>query len=406
MKIMFNAHLAAARDEKDARALLQELGADPDGIEVMAPRARHLLIRLEKVPTVGANLIKKEMLGLGGEAAESSEAYEGRGEATDVLLMGTVAQHRKLAKKLTAREHGLGELGACLPGFIDAVMRDRFEVPLPKGNLSVGHRPLLMGIINCTPDSFYDGGRHFDKEAAVARGRKLIEDGADILDIGGESTRPGSEPVSVEEESTRVIPVIRELVGSGAVISIDTQKAEVARKAVEAGAAMINDVSALSDPGMAGVAADTGAALVLMHMLGTPRTMQQDPRYDNLFGEIIAFLRERMERAVEAGVSEEAIIVDPGIGFGKTFSHNLELIRDLWRLRSLGRPVLLGPSNKSFIGKVLDVGIDERAQGTGASLVAGVLSGAHILRVHDVAGMKDYVDMAWAIAGAGKNTGG
>jgi dihydropteroate synthase len=255
-----------------------------------------------------------------------------------------------------------------------------------------------MGILNVTPDSFYDGGKFNTLEAAVRRGRELAEAGAELLDVGGESTRPGAEAVSATEEIARVVPVIERLATeTGALISADTRKAAVARAAMAAGAAMINDVSALSDPEMGKVAADAGAALCLMHMQGAPKTMQDDPRYDDLFGEIIAFLRERMARARAAGVSEDRMLVDPGIGFGKTVAHNLELIRDLGRLSELGRPILLGPSNKSFIGKVLGAEPDDRGPGTAAAIVAGVLAGANILRVHDPAAMKPFRDMAWAI---------
>jgi dihydropteroate synthase len=261
-----------------------------------------------------------------------------------------------------------------------------------------------MGIVNCTPDSFYDGGRHFDKDVAIKRCKELIHAGAGIVDVGGESTRPGSDPISEDEEKRRVLPVIEAIAADADVmISIDTMKAEVARAAVEAGASIINDVSALADPEMAGVAAKTGAALVLMHMQGTPKTMQKGPVYADLFGEVIAYLRERMDKAVAAGVQKERIIVDPGIGFGKTAAHNLELIRDLWRLRSLGRPLLLGHSNKRYIGAVLGAEPDDRFEGTAASLVAGVLSGAHIIRVHDVPGMKRFADMAWAILSGGRD---
>jgi dihydropteroate synthase len=256
-----------------------------------------------------------------------------------------------------------------------------------------------MGIVNCTPDSFYDGGRYHTAEAAVHRGLELVAAGADIIDVGGESTRPGADDVEADQEAQRVVPVIERLAReTKAVISVDTQKASVARRAMDAGASIINDVSSLADPDMTTVAAQTKAALALMHMKGTPRTMQQHPTYHDLFGEIIAYLRDRADRAVQDGVPGDRIIMDPGIGFGKTVAHNLELIRDLYRLRSLGRPILIGPSNKSFIGKVLDAGPEQRGPGTAVALAIAVIAGAHILRVHDVAAMKPVVDLAYAIA--------
>ncbi|HUT53044.1 MAG TPA: dihydropteroate synthase [bacterium] len=394
----FNLHLSAARSDAEAGSRLAAVKADEDGIEAMAPKLRHYCAKLEAVPAPAATVIKERMLMLGGEAAVSGEVYAGGSGPTDVLLMGTAAQLRALGGKLMGQGPGLEELAADLAVFLDRVERRVFTVPTPRGELALGKAPVLMGIVNCTPDSFYDGGRHFDQDAAIRRGLTLLEAGAGIVDVGGESTRPGSDAVSDDEESRRVLPVIERLAAEpDALISIDTVKPAVARRAMEAGAAMINDVSALTDPEMARAAADTGAALVLMHMRGTPKTMQQDPHYDDLFGEIIAYLALRMERAMAAGVHEESIIVDPGIGFGKTVAHNLELIRDLWRLRTLGRPILLGHSNKSYIGAVLNADKDDRFEGTAASLVAGIMSGAQIVRVHDVKGMRRYAEMAGAI---------
>jgi dihydropteroate synthase len=402
----FNLHLSAARSVREARDRLAGVKADMDGIEVMAPKMRHYCAKLEGVPAPVAVVIKERMLSLGGEAALSGAVYTGGSGPTDMVLMGTAAQLGALAKKLRGEKSGLGELAADLMLFLDRVERRVFTVPTPRGSLVLGRVPALMGIVNCTPDSFYDGGRHFDKDEAIKRGLEHIAAGAGIVDVGGESTRPGSAPVSEDEELRRVLPVIERLAAEKkALVSVDTQKPGVARRAVAAGAAIINDVSALADPELAKAAADTGAALILMHMQGTPRTMQQDPHYDDLFGEIIAYLRERTERAIGAGVKEESIIVDPGIGFGKTVAHNLELVRDLWRLRSLGRPILLGPSNKSFIGKVLNADKDDRSEGTAASVVAGIMNGAHIVRVHDVKGMKRFAEMAGAIALGGEWTG-
>ncbi len=381
----------------DAREKLEMIGADRDGVSAMEQKPLLYPLKLESVPATAALKIKKELVGMGGDAAVSHHAYEKKADSTDVLMMATVYHYSMLARRIAGSADGLSELAAELPPFLERIERSSFNLKAGKHTLLLGHRPVFMGIINCTPDSFYDGGRFFDPEKAVARGRELIREGAALLDIGGESTRPGAESVSAEEELERVLPVIGELSDSNALLSIDTSKAEVARKAIDSGACIINDVSALADPDMAGVAADSGAAVVLMHMLGTPSTMQKDPDYDDLFGEIISYLDERMEKAMKAGVAEDSIIIDPGIGFGKTVAHNLELVRDLWRFRSLGRPLLLGASNKSFIGKVLDVEADDRLEGTAATLVAGVLAGAHILRVHEVGRNRRFTDMARAI---------
>ena len=257
----------------------------------------------------------------------------------------------------------------------------------------------LMGIVNVTPDSFSDGGLFLDAEAAVAHGRQLIGDGAEILDIGGESTRPGAAAVGVEEECERVLPVIAGLAGEGVPISIDTSKAAVAARALAAGAQIVNDVTALGDPEMAALCADRGCGLILMHMQGTPRTMQEDPRYDDVVDDVRAFLSDRVESAVDAGVDEGRIWVDPGIGFGKTVEHNLELIRRLAELRSLGRPILLGASRKSFIGKLTGREAPERLGGSIAAAVLGRRAGADWVRVHDVAATRDALIVGGAISG-------
>jgi dihydropteroate synthase len=258
----------------------------------------------------------------------------------------------------------------------------------------------LMGVVNVTPDSFSDGGLYLDPEAAVAHGRELAEAGAEVLDVGGESTRPGAEPVGEEEELRRVIPVIRGLVAADCHVSVDTSKAAVAAAALDAGAEIVNDVSALrGDPGMAALCAERGATLVLMHMLGEPRTMQRDPRYDDVVTEVKAFLAERLEAAVVAGIDEERIWLDPGIGFGKTGAHNMELLRRLGELRELGRPLVVGTSRKSFIGKVDGSPADQRLGGTIASSVLAAAEGADVLRVHDVAEVRQALTVAAAILG-------
>jgi len=255
----------------------------------------------------------------------------------------------------------------------------------------------LMGVVNVTPDSFSDGGLYLDPEAAIAHGRELEEAGAAILDVGGESTRPGAEEVPEEEELRRVEPVIAGLAGGAAAISVDSSKAAVAAAALDVGATIVNDVTALrGDPGMASLCAEREATVVLMHMAGSPRTMQRDPHYDDVVAEVASFLAERMRTAVAAGIAAERIWLDPGIGFGKTAAHNLELLRRLGELRRLGRPLVVGTSRKSFIGRVDGSDAGERLGGTIASSVLAAAEGAEILRVHDVA----EVGQAMAVAGA------
>jgi dihydropteroate synthase len=255
------------------------------------------------------------------------------------------------------------------------------------GRIDFACRTVVMAVVNVTPDSFFDGGRHFDAGRAVAAGVAMAEAGADILDIGGESSRPGAEPVSTDDELARVIPVIEGLRRQcQAPISIDTYKAPVARAAIDAGADIVNDISALSfDPAMAPLVAHEKVPVVLMHMRGTPRTMQADPQYADVVREVRDFLAARLYDAMDAGIDAEAIILDPGIGFGKTVEHNIQLLRGLAIIGALGQPLLVGASRKNFIGKILGLDPDQRLEGSLAAAVAAVLGGANIVRVHDVA---------------------
>ncbi len=261
-------------------------------------------------------------------------------------------------------------------------------------------RPLLMGIVNVTDDSFYDGGRYSQPERAIAHALDLVEQGADILDIGGESTRPGAVPISEQDELAHVIPVVAELARRVSVpISIDTTKARVAQRTLDAGASIINDVSALRhDPLMASVIAQSEAAVVLMHMQGTPQTMQQAPHYSNVAQEVYDFLSKRVQVAVSAGIPESNVILDPGIGFGKLLPHNLDLLAQLSVLTALNCPLLVGLSRKGFIGEIVGRSVDHREWGTAAAVAIAVDRGAHIIRVHDVAMMVDVVKMTAALS--------
>ncbi len=257
-----------------------------------------------------------------------------------------------------------------------------------------------MGVVNVTPDSFSDGGLYLDAQAAVAHGEELVGDGAEILDVGGESTRPGAEPVDEDEELRRVLPVVEGLAKAAATISIDTSKATVAEAAIAAGVSIVNDVTALrGDPEMAALCAQRGVGVVLMHMPGNPRTMQDDPTYDDVVDDVKAFLAGRVEAAVAAGVEEERIWLDPGIGFGKTLEHNLELLRRLGELRELGRSLVVGTSRKSFIGRVDGSDVGHRLGGTIASCVLAAAEGADVLRVHDVGETVQALRVTGAILG-------
>jgi dihydropteroate synthase len=259
----------------------------------------------------------------------------------------------------------------------------------------------LMGVINVTPDSFSDGGAFLDPQSAITHGKRLVSEGAEILDIGGESTRPGADPVSEDEELWRVVPVLEGLADAGSTLSIDTMKPAVARRALDTGATIVNDVTAFRNaPQLAELVADAGATACLMHMLGEPRTMQLNPQYDDVVSDVKAFLEERLAFAVSQGIPEEKVWLDPGIGFGKTLEHNLELLRRLDELVAIGRPLVIGTSRKSFLGKLTGRDPAERLAGTIATNVLALERGATIFRVHDVAEVADALNVAAATVGS------
>jgi dihydropteroate synthase len=282
--------------------------------------------------------------------------------------------------------------------------RKEFILEWPNHTLTLKNRTHIMGVLNVTPDSFSDGGLYFQNDKAIEQGLAMARDGADLIDVGGESTRPYAENVSVDEELERVIPVIESLSKNTEIpISIDTCKSQVARQALKAGASIINDVSALRfDNEMVSVAADAGVPVILMHMQGTPGNMQDNPTYNNLIPEILDFLNRAIDLAVKGGIRKDLIIVDPGIGFGKNFGHNLEIIKKLRQFTSLDRPILMGSSRKAFIGNILDKDPHERDTGTMATISAGVLNGAHIVRVHNVRRTLDTVKIIDAIQMVGE----
>lgn len=265
--------------------------------------------------------------------------------------------------------------------------------------LSFGQRTLIMGILNVTPDSFSDGGRYLGVAAAIDHAKEMAKDGADVIDVGGESSRPGALPASAEEELARVLPVVEGLVDEVSVlVSIDTCKSEVARRTLETGAHIVNDITALQgDAEMAKVVAEMGAGVILMHMRGTPRTMQQSPVYDDVVSDISSWLQRRIEYAETEGIRPDRIVVDPGIGFGKTVHHNLEILRRLDEFRHLNKPILIGTSRKSFIGKILDLPVNSRIEGTAATITWAIAHGADMVRVHDVKTMRRVARMTDAL---------
>ena len=381
---------------------MKKVGVDPTGVKLMAGKTLHFNLRIEGIDPRTANLLKQEMLSVGGDAALDRRGLDCSTPSTDAILIGTQKQFEKLTSKLE-QYPALQSLGHSLKETLKNISKTHYTIRCRKRTFKLGKQTLLMGVLNVTPDSFSDGGFFLDREKAIAQGLKMVEEGADLIDIGGESTKPGSKPLGLEEELRRVIPVIEALAKEVDVpISIDTYKSAVAKKAVEAGAQMINDISGLHfDPDLAHVASKEDVPLILMHIRGTPETMQKDVHYESLFSEILQYLRESIQRAESAGLDPGQIVIDPGIGFGKTLEDNLLIIKNLQELRILGKPILLGTSRKSFIGKILNTDVTERLEGTLSSIAIGVLNGAHIIRCHDVLEAKKAISVADAIRLAG-----
>ena len=384
---------------------MKKVGVDPTGVKLMEGKTLHLNLKVEGIEPRTANLLKQELLSLGGDVAVDGRGLDCSAKQTDALLMGTQKHFEKLILKLESYPN-LHPLGQSIKETLKNISRTHYSIRCRKGTLILGKRTLLMGVLNITPDSFSDGGLFFDKEKAIAHGLKMVEEGADILDIGGESTRPGSKPLELEEELRRVIPVIESLAEKVDVpISIDTYKSIVAQKAIEAGAQMINDISGLHfDQSLAKIAVKEDVPIVLMHIRGTPETMQKDVHYNSLFSEILLYLKDSVQRAESAGLDPHQIIVDPGIGFGKTIEDNLLIIKNLNEFRVLGKPILLGTSRKAFIGKILNTEVRDRLEGTLSTIAIGVLNGAHIIRSHDVPQAKKAIAVADAIRLAGSKS--
>lgn len=379
---------------------LKGLHVSAKGIEIMAPKAIHHLMKVYGLDPRAANIVKQEMLSKGGEAATPWELYKMDTKSVDLILMGTLRQYDDLCGKLSLQPFGLPVLAQEIKKALFSYDEKAHILQAGRFSLDLSSRTHIMGVLNVTPDSFSDGGEYFDFSQAKEQAQCLVTDGADILDVGGESTRPGAEPVSLEEELRRTMPVIEELSGELNVpISIDTYKPEVARKAIEAGAAIINDISGLRDRKMIELAIEKNVPVVIMHMKGTPRDMQKNPTYNDVVAEVADWLDGRARQAITVGLPEDKILIDPGIGFGKNLEHNLELIRRLSELKSLGYPIVLGTSRKSFIGAVLDLPARERTEGTISSVVYGITQGASIMRVHDVKEVARAVKVADAIRG-------
>ncbi len=374
-------------------------GVDLQSLPIMLPKMRHYLVKVEGVRVYAANILKQCMLSLGGDAAVHRNVITGKIEFSDCILMGDERHFAELVEKLQSQP-GLGQLA-------DSI---RYSVFRKKSGLTLKlcgqhfnwqHRPVVMGILNVTPDSFSDGGFWDDPQKALEHARDLVSQGAEILDIGGESTRPGSRAVDAGEEIERVIPIIEKIAGEIDIpISIDTQKAEVAHRAVDAGAKIINDVSAMDgDPDMLATVKKTGAGIILMHMRGRPENMQDNTAYDNIMDNVYNYLDEKVALCLQEGISPESIIVDPGIGFGKALDGNLSLIRRIAEFKSIGVPVLLGHSRKSFLGTLLETEVDNREEGTDAVTAWATLEGVDMVRVHDASRARHVRTVLQAIRG-------
>ncbi|MFH1201392.1 MAG: dihydropteroate synthase [Candidatus Omnitrophota bacterium] len=408
-----NVRMVSAGDLEEVKRQMRAIGVDKYGIQIMAPKSCMHLVKIEGLSNIAANVLKQEMLSLGGDVAVSRGSLTGATKKTDCLVIGNDIQVNRLNEKLRMQPFKLGELACQIKDVLHNYGRDKFVVKTRRFTLDLKKRPMIMGIVNLTDDSFSgDGLLNKIKNQkskikivneAIRFTEKMVEDGADIIDIGGESTRPGARPVPLKEELARIIPVIKLLVKRIKVpISVDTYKPEVAKQALDAGASIVNDIMGTDlDNRIAKLVASFDAALIIMHIKGRPRTMQNNPKYKSLMAEIIFGLKGSIDKALKLGVNSSNIIIDPGIGFGKTSGHNLFILKHLSELKSLGYPILVGPSRKSFIGKVLGgVPAHNRLMGTAAACALAVANGANILRVHDVKEVKQVIKLTQAIRGA------
>lgn len=394
----FNARILPLNNTKQARNALSMIDCDKTGISIMENKAVFKTIQLENVPAKAANLLKQTFLAKGGEVAVARGTADLSAETTDVIVMATLKQYRLALAQLSLQPWGLPKVAAA----IESVLETEFSFPVrsyewPDRNLTIKPgKTLIMGILNITPDSFSDGGKFRLMDAALRHAEEMIGEGADIIDIGAESTRPyGSQVISAEEELDRMLPILEKLLKALPVpISIDTYKASVAKEVLRTGAHIINDIWGLQkDPDMAATVAAYNAPVIVMHnQAGTEYSR-------DILSEICLFLRKSIAIALDAGIKHSNIMIDPGLGFGKTPDHNLTIMSRLEEIKSLGCPLLLGSSRKRFIGEVLGTPVDERVEGTGATVALGITKGVNIVRVHDVKAMSRIAKMMDAMVG-------
>lgn len=377
--------LLSLADRADLEHELARIGADPLSWPIFRAKSRVLAVKIEGLSTAGANILKQTALALGGDCAINRAVVSGRVRRSDAVLFVTMRQFSALAGRLKYQPDCIARQVPELLELSGCLLSPRRIIKLGRKTLDLGARTYVMGILNVTPDSFSDGGRFLEPSAALDHAVAMAEEGADFIDIGAESTRPGSRSVPARKQLARLLPVLHAVKKRvKAPVSVDTTSATVAQAALKEGADIVNDVSAFTDRRMAAVVARAGVPCILMHMKGRPRTMQQNPEYSDLMAEVTGFLASARARGAAAGIERAQMLVDPGIGFGKTVEHNLEILRRLSELQSLGAPVVVGPSRKRFIGAVSDAPPGKRVEGTIAACVLAAANGANVLRVHDV----------------------
>ena len=389
------------KNRAEGMSEFEKIGSTVVGQKIMVEKIFPLAVKVKGLKVLAINILKQEMLARGGDVVTSRDTLFKTKETTDVIIEGEKKSFESLILKLRMQPFGLKGLADELEVFLKDYKNnhDKKSFSIGKKKFDLISHTLVMGIINVTPDSFYDGGKYNHKDQAVKRISEMIADGADIIDIGGMSSRPGSKPISLEEELERTIPVVESVSNNfDTLVSIDTYRSEIALEAILAGAHMVNDISAFTmDKNMAGIVADKGASVTLMHMQEKPESMQKNPQYDNAIDEIYEYLDGKASAAIDAGISPDKIVLDPGLGFGKTLDHNLSILNKISEFSSMGYPIMIGASRKSFIGAVLELPVEDRLEGSLAAAVWSVINGANILRVHDVAETVRSVKIARAI---------
>jgi len=385
------------RSKAEAEEELKKIKVHKDAINILSPKMFYFNIKVNDLPPQDAIIMKQEMLCCGGDMAIAYNALPPKGMKSDAIIMGNLRQIEWFIERLKRQYKRLAKIGENIEELLYKINR-RMEMKIGNRKFIFGKRTYIMGVLNVTPDSFYDGGKYFDYEKAIERAKEMEKEGADIIDVGGESSRPFSKRIDAKEEKKRVIPVIEAIAKEIKIpVSIDTYKPSVAKAAIEAGASLINDITGLRK-GVDRIAAEYDVPVVIMHMKGRPETMQINPSYEDVNAEILEFLQRRVDKAIKVGIEENKIIIDPGIGFGKRQKDNIRILSHLIEFKSLGYPILIGASRKSFIGNILGLPPEERLEGSLAAAALAIANGADIIRCHDVMATKRAAMVADEIA--------